>query len=235
MTTRKHIWASRLLKISANSQEVIWRPFAHMNLVLARSRIKLQATRIILHNLTKYISWIHLSPWLPPRYHSDSSNWAQKRPWQHSFHDSNYSPAQSGRVTYIHHQLMCSWYQLEVVRVVKLFRDVLTKRITSTARRNTPAASIIGVGPKEITDGSDENYFGLLTLHEEPLGLDRGRGFNQECQCWGTDHREDRRLSFQQRRWVECNRRTRWRTSRRWRCRTFGDIRRRIRTCSKES
>lgn len=52
----------------------------------------------------------------------------------------------------IHDQLMCTGNARQVVRVVELLRDVLTEAVASTARGNAPTASVIGVGPEEITD-----------------------------------------------------------------------------------
>ena len=42
--------------------------------------------------------------------------------------------------------------QLQVVRVVKLLRDVLAERVTGSSWRNTPAASVVRVRPKQVTN-----------------------------------------------------------------------------------
>lgn len=42
----------------------------------------------------------------------------------------------------------------QVVRVVELLRDVLTEGVAGTARGNAPTTSVIGIGPKQVTDGS---------------------------------------------------------------------------------
>jgi hypothetical protein len=59
----------------------------------------------------------------------------------------------------IHYELMCSGDELKVIGMVELFRNVLTKRITSTTRWDTPAASVIRVWPEEIADRTFVRYF----------------------------------------------------------------------------
>ena len=54
---------------------------------------------------------------------------------------------------------MSTRYQLQVVRVVKLFRNVLTKWVTCASRWNSPTASIVRVWPKEITNWAFMRYF----------------------------------------------------------------------------
>lgn len=49
---------------------------------------------------------------------------------------------------------MCSGYKLEIIWMIKLFRDILSKWISSTSWRNTPTTSIIWIRPKEITNWS---------------------------------------------------------------------------------
>lgn len=55
---------------------------------------------------------------------------------------------------YLHDQLMCSCNQSQAVIVIKCFGNVLSKGVTSTARRDAPAAPVIGVRPQQITHGS---------------------------------------------------------------------------------
>ena len=55
-------------------------------------------------------------------------------------------------VVAVHHKLMCSCDQLQVIRVVELLRDILTERVSCTSWRDTPTASIIWIRPQEITD-----------------------------------------------------------------------------------
>jgi len=57
-------------------------------------------------------------------------------------------------VVAIHHKLMCSCDELQVIRVIELLRDILTKRVSRTSWRDTPTASIIWIRPQKITDWS---------------------------------------------------------------------------------
>ena len=59
----------------------------------------------------------------------------------------------------IHNQLMCSSYQLKIVGMIKLFTDILSERVACTSWRDSPTASIIWVGPKEITNRSFSWHF----------------------------------------------------------------------------
>ena len=54
----------------------------------------------------------------------------------------------------IHHKLMGAGDAGQTVVVVELFRNVLTERIAGTTGRNSPAAPVIGVGPKQIANGT---------------------------------------------------------------------------------
>jgi hypothetical protein len=38
--------------------------------------------------------------------------------------------------------------------VVELFGDILSEGVTCSSRRDTPSTSIIGIGPKEVTNGA---------------------------------------------------------------------------------
>jgi hypothetical protein len=40
----------------------------------------------------------------------------------------------------------------EGVSVIKLLRDILAERVASSSGRDTPTASVVRVGPKEIAD-----------------------------------------------------------------------------------
>ena len=42
----------------------------------------------------------------------------------------------------------------QVIRVVELLGDILTEAVAGTARGDTPAAAVIGVGPQQIADGA---------------------------------------------------------------------------------
>ena len=51
----------------------------------------------------------------------------------------------------VHYKLMRSCYKLQIVWMIELLADILTKRVTSTSWRNTPTTPIIRIRPKEIT------------------------------------------------------------------------------------
>jgi hypothetical protein len=55
----------------------------------------------------------------------------------------------------------------EAVGVVELFRNILSERVASTSRRDTPTTSIIRIRPEEITNRSFVRNF-----------LDSIKGFN---------------------------------------------------------
>jgi hypothetical protein len=57
-------------------------------------------------------------------------------------------------VVSIHNQLMGSCYQLQIIRVIKVLGDILSKCETSTTWRYAPTMSIIRIRPKEITHRS---------------------------------------------------------------------------------
>lgn len=54
-------------------------------------------------------------------------------------------------VVSIHYQLMGSCDQLQIIGVIKVLRDILSKCETSATWRNAPTMSVIWVRPKEIT------------------------------------------------------------------------------------
>ena len=54
---------------------------------------------------------------------------------------------------------MCSGNKLEIVGVIELLRDVLSKTVASTSRGDTPTTSVIRVGPQKIADGTFVGYF----------------------------------------------------------------------------
>lgn len=57
-------------------------------------------------------------------------------------------------VVTLHHELMSACDEREAVVVVELFRDVLAEGVAGTARRDSPAAAIIGVGPEKVAHGT---------------------------------------------------------------------------------
>ena len=54
---------------------------------------------------------------------------------------------------------MRSGNELEVVGVVELLRNILTKGVTSASWRDTPATSIIRIRPKKIAHGAFMRHF----------------------------------------------------------------------------
>ena len=48
---------------------------------------------------------------------------------------------------------------LQIVGVVELFRNILTKGVTSTSRIHSPTCSVIRVRPEEVAHGSLVWYF----------------------------------------------------------------------------
>ena len=64
------------------------------------------------------------------------------RGWEHS-HDISFM----GPVVSVHNKLMGSWDKFKVVGMIELFRDILTKRVSSTSWWDTPTASIIWIWP----------------------------------------------------------------------------------------
>ena len=58
-----------------------------------------------------------------------------------------------------HHKLMGTRYQFKSIGVIELFRDILTEGVAGTSGRDTPAATIIGVRPEQIADGSLVGHF----------------------------------------------------------------------------
>ena len=59
----------------------------------------------------------------------------------------------------IHHQLMSPCNQFEVVRMVELLRDVLSKSISCASRGDAPATSIIRVRPQQVAHWTLVRYF----------------------------------------------------------------------------
>ena len=55
-------------------------------------------------------------------------------------------------VVSVHHKLMGTCDPGQAIGVVKLLRYVLAERVSSTTGRDTPTASIIGVGPEQIAN-----------------------------------------------------------------------------------
>lgn len=54
-------------------------------------------------------------------------------------------------VVSLHDKLMCSRNQSKAIVMVECFRDVLSKGVTCTSRRDSPSTSIIRIGPEKVT------------------------------------------------------------------------------------
>jgi len=54
----------------------------------------------------------------------------------------------------LHNQLMSPGYKFKIVGVIKLFRYVLAKSVSSASRRYAPATSIIWIRPQKVTHRS---------------------------------------------------------------------------------
>ena len=150
------------------SQEIIRCSFADIWFSLSRCWIKLQA---ILESMShKYLQCIfhkliyfHYCCFI-------STSVAIVWSWEHSHYVTFMRPIVS-----IHNKLMSSWDQLQIVCMVKLFGNVLTKWVTSTSRWDTPTASIIWIWPQQIANWSTRKGYAYLseklTLHGALLAL----------------------------------------------------------------
>lgn len=56
--------------------------------------------------------------------------------------------------TYLHHQLVGASDEREAVVVVELFRNVLSKGVSSPARGDAPTTPVVRVRPQEIAHGT---------------------------------------------------------------------------------
>jgi hypothetical protein len=140
-----------------------------------------------------------------------------------------------GPVVSIHHELMGSTYQLQVVSMIELFWDVLTEGVTSTSGWDTPTASIIGIWPEQIANGTlwiilVITNWSELTLHEAPPELYQVILFSLECQYWERDLRGDRIFDPRQQQLGANNQRAQWIISIHWHFHTFLNIHHRNRT-----
>ena len=66
-------------------------------------------------------------------------------------------------------------YQFKSIGVIELFRDILTEGVAGTSRRDTPAATIIGVRPEQVADGSlVVDFLDAIELSDLIERVDRG-------------------------------------------------------------
>ena len=56
-------------------------------------------------------------------------------------------------VVALHHQLVGSGYQGELVCVVELLGDVLAEGVACASGGDAPATPVVGVGPEQVTHG----------------------------------------------------------------------------------
>jgi hypothetical protein len=57
-------------------------------------------------------------------------------------------------VVALHDELVGTRDEGETVGVVKLLSDILTKGVSSSTRRDTPATSVVRIGPEEVAHGT---------------------------------------------------------------------------------
>jgi hypothetical protein len=86
-------------------------------------------------------------------------------------------------VVAVHDQLMSSSYSDEAIGVVELLRDILSERITSSSGGDTPTASVIRVGPEQVTDRAFMRYFlDSVELLNLVKSVDTGRKSSMEAE-----------------------------------------------------
>lgn len=59
----------------------------------------------------------------------------------------------------VHDELVRARHEREAIVVVERLRDVLTKRVAGTARRDAPATAVVRVGPQQIAHGTLVRHF----------------------------------------------------------------------------
>mmetsp|Transcript_33159 Transcript_33159/g.72296 ORF Transcript_33159/g.72296 Transcript_33159/m.72296 type:complete len:219 (+) Transcript_33159:322-978(+) len=75
-----------------------------------------------------------------------------------------------------HHKLMGTGDELEPISVVELLRNVLTECVARSARRYAPAATIIGVRPKQVAHWAlVGNFLDAVELPDVVQGVQRWR------------------------------------------------------------
>lgn len=127
-----HQWLSLA---SMGSQEVIWSSSVDVSkLVLLWSWVELEES--VLHEFID----LHDGGLITA---SVAVVWS----WENSDNISVVRP-----IITVHYKLMCSSDELQVIWMIELLWDILSKRVTSTSWRNTPTASIIWIRPQKITD-----------------------------------------------------------------------------------
>jgi hypothetical protein len=85
--------------------------------------------------------------------------------------------------------LMCTTYQINIVRLIKLGNNIATEQIASTAWTDAPAEGFFGIGPAMIHSDDGRDFVKRLCLtttnhtsdHREVLpSFGQSVGFDQE-------------------------------------------------------
>mmetsp|Transcript_99434 Transcript_99434/g.256998 ORF Transcript_99434/g.256998 Transcript_99434/m.256998 type:complete len:343 (+) Transcript_99434:194-1222(+) len=93
-------------------------------------------------------------------------------------------------VVALHHKLVRTSDQLQAIRVVELFRDVLAEGVACAARRDAPAAAVVGVGPEQVAHGPLVGHFlDSVELADVVEGVEGGRDATVHADDLVLDHR----------------------------------------------
>jgi len=83
----------------------------------------------------------------------------------------------------VHNKLMSTGNSSQTVSMVKLFRNILAKRVTSTSGGDTPTTSVIRVGPEEIANRSlMGNFLHSIELTDLIKSIDGRRKTTMEAE-----------------------------------------------------
>lgn len=126
------------------SQEVVWRPPIYVSeIVLFRCRVELQER--VLHELVHFHDGRLVTATVAVIWRGE-----------HGDHVPVVRP-----VVAVHYQLVGASYQLQVVRVVELFRYVLAEGVACTSWRDAPTHFVFRVRPQQVTHWSVMRHFNL--------------------------------------------------------------------------
>jgi len=98
-------------------------------------------------------------------------------------------------VVAFHHELMRAGDELQVIRVVKRFTNVLAERVAGTSRRYAPAATIVRIGPQQITHGPFVRHL-LYSIERANMveRVDRRRQAAVQTEYLALDERGERQI-----------------------------------------